>query len=240
MRSVFLIAGNFVREQRWVVAAWVAMALGFAGIIAGVGGKPNPEDVGMYLSQQALYAVGLGVFLAASAIHNERKSRRILAVLSKSVRRSQYVAGLLSGIFLCSILHCLSIALAGSWMAARMELPLEHAWISAGLMLAAAALAASVTMFWSTFSGPLGAAIGASALMGAPVVAARHLGEEWLRSLPVYWLSTTAVALPTQPAWEIPWEVPWAVLALAAAEVLAFWMAAALIFARRDVTAALE
>ena len=236
MRAVLLIAGNFVREQRWVVAAWVALTFGFVGILAGLEGAPSAEDVQMYFSQQALYAVGLGVFLAASAIHNERKSRRILAVLSKSVRRSQYIAGLLSGIFLCSTLHCLSIALAGSWMAARMELPVERVWVSAGLMLAAAALAASVAMFCSTFSGPLGALIGSGALLGAPLLASQHLGEGWLRSLPVYWFSTTAVALPTQPAWEIPWTV----LALAAAEVLAFWMAAALIFARRDVTAAIE
>ncbi|MGH9670534.1 MAG: hypothetical protein ACRD3A_10540 [Terriglobales bacterium] len=231
-----LIAGNFVREQRWVVTAWVALAFGFAGILAGFGGAPSAEDAQIYFSQAALYAVGLGVFLAASAIHNERKSRRILAVLSKSVGRSQYIAGLLIGIFLCSTLHCLSIALAGSWMAARMQLPVERVWVSAGLMLAAAMLAASAAMFCSTFSGPMGALIGSGALLGAPLVAARYLGGAWLRSLPVYWFASSAVTLPTQAAWDIPW----AILALATAEALAFWMAAALIFARRDVTAAIE
>jgi len=236
MRSVLLIAGNFVRQQRWVVAAWVGMAFGFAGIIAGVGGKPTAEDVELYVSQQALYAVGLSVFLAASAIHNERKSRRIVAVLAKSVRRSQYLAGLLVGIFACSGAHCLSLALARSWLAGRMELPIERVWISTGLVLAAAWLAASVALFCSTFSGPLGAIIGAGALLGAPVVVAQRLGEEWMQSLPVYWLASAAIARPAQAAWEIPW----AILALGAAETLAFWMAAALIFARRDVTVALE
>ena len=236
MRPVILIAGNFVRQQRWVVAAWVAMAFGFAGIIAGVGGKADAEDAEMYFAQQALYALGLGVFLAVSAIHNERKSRRIVAVLSKAVRRSQYVAGLLLGIFACVGAHCLSVALARSWLAARMDRSIEHVWISTGVVLAAALLATSVAMFWSAFSGPLGAVLGAGALMGLPLLAAQRLGGEWMQSLPVYWLASSAIALPTGSA---P-EVPWMVLALAAAETLAFWMAAAAIFARRDVTAALE
>lgn len=236
MRPVILIAGNFVRQQRWVVAAWVAMAFGFAGIIAGVGGKPTGEDVDLYVSQQALYAVGLSVFLAVSAIHNERKSRRIVAVLSKSVRRSQYLGGLLLGVFACAGAHCLSLALARTWLAARMGLSADAVWISTGMVLAAACLAASVAMFWSTFFEPLAAVIGAGALLGMPVVAAQRLGQEWMQSLPVFWLASSAVARPAQAAW----EVPWGSLALGVAEALAFWMAAAWIFSRRDVTAALE
>jgi ABC-type transport system involved in multi-copper enzyme maturation permease subunit len=235
MRPVLLIAGNFMREQRWVVAAWVAMAFGFAGILAGVEGRPNADDVDLYFSQQALYAVGLGLFLAVSAIHSERKSRRIVAVLSKSVRRSQYVAGLLLGVFACCGAHCLSLALARSWMAVRMELPAGPVWISTGLVLAAALLAASVAMFWSTFAHPLGALLGAGALMGAPLAAAQRLGEGWMQTLPVYWLSASAVA-----SGQSGWEIPWAVLALATVEAVAFWMAGSWIFSRRDVTVAIE
>lgn len=236
MRPIILIAGNYVREQRWIVAAWVAMALGFAGIIAGLDARPAAEDVDFYFSQQALFAVGLGAFLAASAIHNERKSRRIVAVLSKSVHRGQYVAGLLAGVFTCCAAHGLSVALARSWLAARLDLPLEPVWTSTAVVLMAAWLAASVAMFCSTFSGPLGAAIGSGALMGAPVVAARYWSEDWLRSLPVYWLATSGVApLPQGTA-----EIPWAILALAAGEVLVFCFAASWVFSRRDVTAAIE
>jgi ABC-type transport system involved in multi-copper enzyme maturation permease subunit len=236
MRPVILIAANFVRQQRWVVAAWVAMAFAFAGIIAGVGGTPAAEDVDFYVSQQALYAVGLSVFLAVGAIHNERKSRRIVAVLSKSVRRSQYLAGLLLGTFACSAAHCLSLGLARSWLAARMGLSNDHVWLSTGMVLAAAWLAASVAIFWSTFFEPLAAVIGAGVLLGAPVIVAQRLGQEWMQSLPVYWLASSAIASPARGAW----EVPWAAVALAAAETLAFWMAAGVIFARRDVTVALE
>lgn len=234
MRSVILIAGNFVREQRWVVAAWVAMALGFAAVIAGVDEKPTPDDVQFYFWQQALYGVGLGVFLAAIAIHNERKSRRILAVLSKSVSRSQYVAGLLVGVFACSAAHSLSLALARMWLASRMGLPAGEAWISAGLVLLAAMLAASVAMFWSSFANPLGAVMGAGTLLGAPALAARYVGEGWMQTLPVYWLASSAMNLPPQ------WEAPWGMLALAAAELVLFWALAAVVFARRDVTAAIE
>lgn len=236
MRPVILIAGNFVREQRWVVAAWVAMAFGFAGIIAGFDAEPATEDVDFYFSQQALFGIGLGAFLAASAIHNERKSRRIVAVLTKSVRRGQYVAGLLAGVFACCGAHGLSVALARSWLAARMDLPLEPVWTSTAVVLVAAWLAASVAMFCSTFTGPLGAAVGSGALMGIPVVAARYLGEGWLQSLPVYWLATSAVGpVPHGTA-----EVPWALLALAVAEVVVFCVAASWVFSRRDVTAAIE
>ena len=236
MVPVFLIAGNYVREQRWVLAAWAAMAFGFAAILAGLQGVPSVEDSQLYFSQQGLYAVGLSVFLVASAIHNERKSRRILAVLSKAVRRSQYIAGLLCGVFLCSAALCLSIALAGSWIALRADLPVGRVWAAAGLLLAASFLASTVAMFCSTFSGPLGALIGSGALMGAPVAVARGLGQEWMQALPVYWLASSAVTLPVHGAWEVPWTV----LALAALEALAFWMAASWIFSRRDVTAALE
>ena len=236
MRPVLLIAGNYVREQRWVVAAWVAMAFGFAGIIAGFDAEPATEDVEFYFSQQALFGIGLGAFLAVSAIHNERRSRRIVAVLSKSVRRGQYVAGLLLGVFLCCGAHGMSVALARSWLAARLDLPVEPVWTSTGVVLVAGWLAASVAMFCSTFTGPLGAAIGSGALMGAPLVAARYLSEDWMQSLPVYWLATSAVA----PASHGPAEVPWAVLALAVAEVVAFCGAASWVFSRRDVTAALE
>jgi len=236
MVPIFLIAGNYVREQRWVLAAWVAMAFGFAAILAGFQGAPSVEDSQLYFSQQGLYAVGLSVFLVASAIHNERKSRRILAVLSKAVRRSQYIAGLLCGVFLCSAALCLSIALAGSWIAVRAGLPVGRVWTAAGLLLAASFLASTVTMFCSTFSGPLGGLIFSGVLMGLPVPAARYLGAGWLQSLPVYSFSATAVALPTQAAFEVPWPA----LALAAVEALAFWMAASWIFARSDVTTALE
>jgi len=236
VRHVILIAGNYVREQRWVLAAWVAMAFGFAAILAGLEGAPSVEDSQLYFSQQGLYAVGLSVFLVASAIHNERKSRRILAVLSKAVHRSQYIAGLLCGVFLCSATLCLSIALAGSWIAVRAGLPVGRVWAAAGLLLTASFLASTVAMFCSTFSGPLGALIGSGALMGAPVVAAQRWGQEWMQALPVYWLASSAVTLPVHGAWEVPWTV----LALAAVEAFAFWMAAALIFARRDVTAAIE
>lgn len=236
MRPVILIAVNFVREQRWVVAAWVALAFGIAAMLGSLGGAPVNEDVQLYFGTQALYAVGFGIFLSASAIHNERKSRRILAVLSKAVHRRQYIAGLLCGVFLCSGMHCLSVAVAGSWIAGRAGLPVGRVWAAAGLLLVTSFLASSVAMFCSTFLGPLGALLGSGVLVGAPLLAARHLGIVGMKLLPVYWFAFLAAALPTQAAWEIPW----AVVAVAVIESLAFWMAASWVFSRRDVTAAIE
>ncbi len=111
MRPVLLIAGNFFREQRILLALMVAYVVLGGGTLALLPHAPEIEDVIFLIKQHAAYAVLLGVALASTAIHNERKSKRILAVLSKGITRGQYLAGMLLGSVsvLLGYLFCLGI-----------------------------------------------------------------------------------------------------------------------------------
>ena len=95
MKPVLLIAGNFVREQRWPILVLLVWVLGLAIIGLFIDVRNNRDDILLIFKQLAIYGIAFSVFFGGSAIHNERKSRRILAVVSKSVGRQQYVAGLL-------------------------------------------------------------------------------------------------------------------------------------------------
>ncbi len=93
MKPMLLIAFNFVREQRWpifVLLLWVLL-LAFLGLVADI--PRMREDLLFLFKQVAVYVVAFSIFFGGSAIYNERKSRRILAVLSKAVRREQYLSG---------------------------------------------------------------------------------------------------------------------------------------------------
>src|SRR3954469_2056063 len=82
MRSALLVAGNFVRENRWPVL--LLMLWGIAsGIAAAFSVRGSEEDALYFLKQQAAYNVFFSVFLAASALNTQRRTRRILAVLAK-------------------------------------------------------------------------------------------------------------------------------------------------------------
>jgi ABC-type transport system involved in multi-copper enzyme maturation permease subunit len=54
--------------------------------------------------QEAVYGTFFSVAIAASLFQNERRTRRILAVLSKAVTRREYVAGAIAGVNLATAL----------------------------------------------------------------------------------------------------------------------------------------
>ena len=83
MKPVLVIAVNFVREQRWpilVMLLWVLL-LAFLGLTTEAGRQG--EDLLFVFKQVAVYVVAFSVFFGSSAIFNDRRSRRILSVLSK-------------------------------------------------------------------------------------------------------------------------------------------------------------
>jgi ABC-type transport system involved in multi-copper enzyme maturation permease subunit len=229
-----LIAANFLREQRWLTVLLALYAVGGA-LLFGLGEAKVPsEDVLFYLKQQAAYAILFSVFLAASAIHNERKTRRILAVLSKAVERRDYLAGLLLGVMSVPAIYCLAIALAGTWLA-RHSGAVKELWALVGVTALAALLAAAVTLFFTTFLGPLFATTAAALAMGAPIALERALGHSWGNVLPVYSLAVS-VSRATLAATNLPWPA----IVIAAGEVILLWLASAVTFSRRDITVAVE
>ena len=234
MTAVWLIALNFVRQQRIVTYVFLAWVLGF-GILFGLFGSADPGDTLALFHQQAAYGVVYTLFLAAASVHGERQSRRILAVLSKGIHRYEYIAGLMLGSVLMTLLYMTCLGLVNSWLALRFGLGLQLWTIVAAAAIAAILVSAIATMF-STFAHPLLATIGAIILAGLPA------GMQAWKGHPVGVLSPAAYVLQEifRSDFAGGWNGGWTFAVIVGVQSLLFWGLAALIFARRDVTTAIE
>jgi ABC-type transport system involved in multi-copper enzyme maturation permease subunit len=236
MTPVLLIAANFLREQRWLALVLVLYAVGMAAVFGLSEKHISGDDAAFFLRQQALYAPLFGLFLAVSAIHNERKSRRILAVLSKALTRRQYIAGLLAGVFAVLGAYCLAIGIGGAWLVRSAQASLEQLWILLGMTAVTSALVSAVALFFSTFLTPVFATAATALAVALPPALEQALGRGWANLLPVY-----SLAMQVSEATLARRAVAdWRLLVIAAVETLLFWALASWIFARRDITAALE
>src|SRR4051812_30672040 len=122
MRPVLLIALNFLRESRWAILLLLLWA-GISGAAAAYSIKESQDDALFFLKQQAVYGVVFTAFLASSAIYNQRRSRRILAVLSKGLSRTEYLAGLEVGFLASAAVYSTAVAGVGAWVFARAGFP---------------------------------------------------------------------------------------------------------------------
>ncbi len=129
MKQIGLIAINFAREQRWPILVLMFWVVGFSVYGLEVDLRTAREDVLFIFKQCAIYGIAFAVFFGASAIHNERKTRRILAVLSKSLSRGEYIAGLLSGIMLATGVYCLALGVTGTRDVGGAGFPVACLWL---------------------------------------------------------------------------------------------------------------
>ncbi len=236
MRPIVLIAINFVREQRWpifVLLLWVLL-LAFLGLFTDV--RHNREDLLFIFKQVAFYVLLFSIFFGGSAIYNERKSRRILAVLSKSIRRSQYLAGLILGVTMSCGIYCFSLGLTGSWTLGQAGFPVWQVWASMISLMAACTLAGTVALMFSTFLNPFFAAGATAAVLAFPVLASHAISAEWKYVVPVY--PITAEVL--QSSYQAPGHVLWVTVGLAVVETAVFLFLAAWSFHRVDVVVAVD
>lgn len=244
MTPVRLIAFNLLRENRWTVVALVLYALAFAPVMAFSDSGRGSEILQAYFSMISGYLAFFAAFLAAFASFNERKTRRILSVLSKGVTRGQYIAGLLGGIFAASGLQVLGLALGGSWIAIRLSLPLAPLWTGAALLWIACCLAAAVAIFFSTFLHPLLAVAGASIAISLPAIAsyllearASHLDAAGAAlAVPVYSLLLSA----NQRIGRMESSAVMPQILIAVIEGIIFAWLAGRIFAKRDIAVPIE
>jgi ABC-type transport system involved in multi-copper enzyme maturation permease subunit len=232
VRVVLLIAANYVREQRWamiLLLLWVVLGTTVAGL-----GRLEREDTLFFIRQQAIYGVAFSAFLASSAIHNDRRSRRILAVLSKGIERGQYLAGLIAGLLLIAAIYCLAVGLFGSVMFGALGIPREQLWYVLPLLMTACAVAATTAILFTTFLPPL-VAISLTALVLGLSVGLAQLGIT-RNLLPVYALMNTindySFHVGEQPVWT---PVFWGI-----AQTVLLWLLASWIFGRRDIAVAVE
>ena len=235
MRAILLIAVNFVREQRWpifVLLLWVLL-LAFLGLIADI--QRQREDLLFIFKQVAVYVVVFSVFFGGSAIHNERKSRRILAVLSKAVGRQQYLSGLVLGVTIACTIYCFALGITGSWTLGEAGFSVRQVWFLMLYLIVASMLAGTIALMFSTFLNPFFAAGATAMVLGLPAVAA-HVGARWEYVIPVYSLSAAVLKSSFKPAGDALW-LP---LGLAVVETIVFWALAARIFSRMDIAVAVE
>jgi ABC-type transport system involved in multi-copper enzyme maturation permease subunit len=235
MKAVLLIAINYVREQRWpifVLLLWILL-LAFLGL--GDVSRQR-EDLLFIFKQVAVYVIVFSIFFGGSAIYNERKTRRILAVLSKAVSRQRYISGLMLGVIMACAIYCLSLGITGSWTLGQSGFPMSRVWFLMACVIAACMLAGAVALMFSTFLNPYFAAGATAGVLGLPAVASyaghTHLGYV----VPVY----TLIDVVMESSFKAPGSPLWLPIWLALAETLAFWVLAAGIFTRVDIAVALE
>jgi len=236
MKPVLLIAVNFVREQRWpilVLLLWVLL-LAFQGLMTEL--PREREDLLFIFKQVAVYVVVFSVFFGGSAIYNERRSRRILAVLAKDVARHQYLSGLVIGVTMACGLYCFTLGLTGSWTLGPSGFQIRDVWLLMVCLAAASALAGTVALMFSTFLNPFFAAGGTAVVLLLPAVLERTVDRSLGIIVPAWELTATVV----KSSFDSPVQISWTPILLALIETVLFWLMSAWIFKRVDIAVAVE
>jgi hypothetical protein len=236
MKPVLLIAVNFVREQRWpilVLLLWVLL-LAFLGLVTDI--HRQRDDLLFIFKQVAVYVVVFSIFFGGSAIYNERRSRRVLAVLAKDVARHQYLSGLVIGVTLACVIYCFSLGLTGSWSLGQAGFSVRGVWFLMICLTAASTLAGTVALMFSTFLNPFFAAGATASVLLFPVVLERTVSANLGFVVPVWKLTSEVM----KSSFDSPVAFSWMPVFLAIAETVVFWMLSAWMFARVDIAVAVE
>src|ERR1700704_1799967 len=148
MRAILLIGVNFVRTQWIAVAVMSAYVIGIGAIYRQ---HTQREEILFFLRWHAGYAIFFAIMMAIPALQTERKSRRILAVLSKGIYRWQYIAGLLCGCAIISAVFCLLIGGTAAWLGQQGGIPTNGLGVIVLTLFCCCVASAAVGLFFSTF-----------------------------------------------------------------------------------------
>lgn len=230
--AIFLIAINYLRTQWLALLIMTVYLFGIAGLFTLNQQRP---EVLFFLRSQPLYVVFLCLMLALPAIQTDRKSRRIIALLSKGIHRWQYLGGILCGCSFAAFLFSLLIWATACLLCIRGGYPTSGLAILSIALCACGIAAASAGLLYSTFLHPLLATAASSITVLLPFLM-RNTGFHGPRVLfPVSWLVEFVVEYRFG-------ETSGLVTIAVAAVVLScvFWIVAAAVFSRRDVTVSPE
>lgn len=233
MRPVLTLALEFARQQRVMLIIFAFWIFGFDFLVAFFHRGNDHSDVVAIFTQQCIYGIAFTVFLSSAVLHNERNSRRVLAILSKGITRAQYLAAHILGVTALAALYFISAGVL-FWLISRsFGISVEVvAIISAGLL--AALLATTVALAFATWMHPLFAAVLTMTVLAAPMLVFGH--SESLVISPVAYFLRASFSFEQTPAWTGPWSYWW----IALLETAVAWLAAALIFERQDVAVPTE
>ena len=169
--------------------------------------------------------------LAIPAIQTDRKSRRLLAVLSKGIHRWEYLGGLLCGCALITAVFCFLIWATAYSLFSRGGHPTSGLGLLAGALFACCLTAASAGLLYSTFLHPLLATGAAAVTLLLPYTPDGLRFQVLKPFFPVAWLLDIIVHYEFGEAAGL-----WRLIVAAVILTIAFWVAGAAIFSRRDVT----
>src|SRR5437667_325017 len=194
------------------------------------------DDLLFIFKQIAIYVIAFSVFFGASAIYNERRSRRILGVLSKAVARDQYLAGLILGVTLACAIYCFALGVTATWTLGGAGFPISQVWFLMLCLVAACVLAGTVALMFSTFLHPFLAAGAAALVLGLPALAGLAISVRWAYIVPVFILGTAVL----KSNFKSPGGLFWFPVGLAFLETFFFWALATVIFSRVDIAVEVE
>lgn len=237
MRAIWLIATNYVREQRWVILLFVAWVFLFSGALFFFGGNHGTaEDYEDAFHDQSIGCILYSLLGGVSAIHSDIRSRRIVAVLAKGIYRAQYVAGLAAGCGLVSGVYVACLLLNFTVVLEASRIPHASLMAALGNVWLASVLAATMALVFGARLHPAIASIGAGIVIAVPWRVSVKFGEAAL-----LWMGSDHISLwLARYSLRAGWQGGYEGTAIAALQTaLCIWLAARL-FAKRDVTAAVE
>src|SRR4051812_25207107 len=186
MKPIFLLAWNYLREQRvFVIVLSTYLVLGTGWLVLS-SQKPELDDLSFLIKQQAEYAIVFGLFMTSGAIFADRRSRRILLVLAKGIDRGQYLAGIYLGSAAALMTYLFLSGLASGILLHRVGL----GWGSLTAVIFAAAVAtllsSAIALLYSTMMHPVLAVMASVVTMSVPHVLATLVAPPFSAVLPVY------------------------------------------------------
>ena len=236
MRAILLIAYSFFRQQRLVVLVLLAFTAVLLGVfLSESSNNPAKTELAIPYLQLIGYGIFMPFLLCTQMMFLERKTRRILGMLSKGIYRWQYIIGLwLASLFVSATqLGSLgfSIHLASVWRGWDF-----HIWPALGAAFVAAALAGAVAIPFGCFLHPMVATFLGGGLIAMPFwLSSRSMGNFDLL-LPVVPIFRSIMRSALLHPWGgDPWLLVMALAQIALLLTLASWL-----FERIDVTAAVE
>lgn len=234
MTAVLLIALNFMREQRWFILLMIGYLAAITGVVVLSGMDGRDGDTLFILKQETFYGLFFSLILGTSVFHNDRKTRRIIAVLSKAIERRDYIAGIVLGVNLTVLVFYLFVF--ASFLVLFPQAAAGSVLLMFLSMCVASLLVSLVTVFYSTFLHPFVATAAAGFTLALPFLLERVWGPWAGWVLPAFSITRHALGFDAARAFEPPWSL----LGIALVESLLLWLAASWVFARRDIAAAVE
>jgi hypothetical protein len=228
MTPVLLLTKSFIRQNRWLLLAFVSWPFLLGAFVWSPYHAAARSEVSEILQQEVFYGVAVATFLISSAIYNEKRSRRIIGVLSKAVSRAQYLIALVLGSGLFALVYFIAVGASLIWLVgiSNSTLAISRTLLLRGIV--ASLWMASLALLFSTFVYPFIAAAFAGSIGFAPFALSRvNLA---LTPMPVL-LENIGTDAAT---------VNWGACGIALCESVLFLLVAARIFALRDLTVSIE